>query len=114
ANKSYIVLAKFFHTETSPSETSRTERLLQSKPCTFNSSYIMVNDTDGTLIKKFCVDQLPPPISSTGSKLFITYVFRTPAAPPPTELPPGNGSSTPRPSTTFEQALTFDLEMHRQ
>jgi len=36
-----------------------------------------VNDSDGTLITKFCPEQLPPPITSTGTKLFITYVFRS-------------------------------------
>lgn len=89
ANKSYIVVVKFVHTEASTdTRTSATRNLL---PCAQRSSYIMVNDTDGTLITKFCPDQLPPAISSTGQKLFITYIFRsTPAVQQPINntLPP--------------------------
>lgn len=78
ANKSFIVLAKFLHQDTSPTTSgSSSGRIIpRTRPCSFNTSYLMVNDSDGSLIKKFCTDQLPPPISSTGEKLFITYVFR--------------------------------------
>src|SRR5699024_5688205 len=79
ANYSYIIVAKFFHTET-PAENVNSPSSWKSRlPCTHNSSYILVNDTDGTLIKRFCARELPPPITSTGPKLFITYVWRSPA-----------------------------------
>lgn len=70
ANQSYVVMIKFFRTEI-PFD-NRIQ--LQSNQNCFDH-YLLVNDSDGSLIKKFCVEELPPPISSTGNVLYVTYVF---------------------------------------
>ena len=81
ANKSFIVLVKFVHPESDNSINSGSRSTNRGSditpPCYFNSSYIMVNDSDGSLITRFCPDRLPPQIHSTGNKLFITYVLHT-------------------------------------
>ena len=110
ANRSYIVLAKFFLTETVPTNTQSNRQMLP-KPCLFNSSYIMVNDTDGSLIKRFCPDQLPAPISSTGSKLFITYVFRPPVL-PSSPLPPGTQNFTNQNSTLTSTSHPWEIQLN--
>lgn len=104
ANRSFIVVAKFLHTEAVQSGEVRSRvSSLRPTPCKLQSVYLMVNDTDGTLIKRFCPDELPPPISSTGNKLFITYVFRPPPQlpppPPPRRTTLSNGSNTTTPSS---------------
>ncbi|OTF80374.1 CUB domain containing protein, partial [Euroglyphus maynei] len=77
ANKSHLVMLKFFHTEI-PNRIPQDElqqRFSIDRSTNCYDHYIMVNDSDGSLIKKFCVEQLPPPITSTGSILFVTYVL---------------------------------------
>lgn len=96
ANQSYIVVLQFAHIQRDAALGFRPRITYSNVPCSKRSSFIMVNDTDGTLIKRFCSDQLPPSISSTGSKLFITYVLRSPL---PTTEPPTITTTTTRPST---------------
>ncbi len=74
ANQSYLVLLQFQLTEASA---LLFEDDYYRKPCSERSSYILVNDTDGALIRRFCPDERPLPISSTGTKLYITYVLRS-------------------------------------
>lgn len=96
ANESYIVVLQFTHIEADLALGGRSRpRLTYSKkPCSQRSSnYINVNDTDGSLIKRFCPDELPPSISSTGPKLYITYVLRSPV---PTSPPFINITTTTR------------------
>lgn len=76
ANKSSIVKLKFFQPETVVHTRYRTKSsnpLVMSYNCDLN--YVMVNDSDGSLIKRFCLNDLPPPIISSEQKIFITYVF---------------------------------------
>ena len=81
ANQSHLVMLKFFHTEISSSLSMsngiQSDESHYSIERTTNcyDHYIMVNDSDGSLIKKFCVEQLPPPLISTGSIMFVTYVL---------------------------------------
>lgn len=123
ANKSFIVVVKFLHTEASTDTRLLGQQQQNLVPCAQRSSaYLMVNDTDGTLIKRFCPDQLPPAISSTGTKLFITYVFRPPPPPPPatTQLPlnstlkpkmrlANNTRFTLSPNATIIEQIAFNL-----
>lgn len=84
ANKSSLVMIKFFHVAQSKSNIVANDEdgqgdkkysTSRARNCD-HDRYIMVNDTDGSLIKRFCVEDLPPQIVSSGQKIFITYVFR--------------------------------------
>lgn len=77
ANSSFVVKLKFSLPETvaSPNVAAlRTREILRNRYLC-NLNYILVNDSDGSLIRKFCLDELPPPIISSAEKIFITYVF---------------------------------------
>lgn len=79
ANQSSIVMVKFYHTQDEPIDESQNvlKVVYNDAKCEYLTNYMLINDSDGSLIKKFCINQLPAQITSTGRKLFLTYVFRT-------------------------------------
>lgn len=72
ANQSFVAMIKFYPSETR-SSMIHDRNTLSVDSC--SDHYVMINDTDGSLIKRFCIGNLPPPITSSGNILFMTYVF---------------------------------------
>ena len=112
SNASYIVTLKFQHMETAAASSGMRTAARRRMPCSQRTSnYLLVNDTDGTLITRFCPDQLPPTISSTGTKLFITYVLRIPlrSTPLPTPSTTTTTTTTTSPTTAASRTTTVQV-----